>query len=230
MRRKGQVWISATIYILVAVTALVIILAATQPLINRMRDKATVQKQKETMVALDEQITGVAEEGAGSQRVVPIDILEGQIVVKNEGLVYEVETESKVVESGSQIELGNLIISSGNDVNAYEDNNSYVLENSKVRVILIKTNNLGNTSDIIQEITLKSTNATVDGFEFEVDSTDTTELETGSYTELDNEGNALGSASVTAHCNQTKNIYDLVFTLDSEADFLRVDVENLVKQ
>ena len=229
MGKKGQIWISATIYVLVAVTALVIILAATQPLINRMKDKATVQKQKETMVALDEQILGVATEGAGSQRLVPIDILEGQILVKNNGLVYEVETETKVVEPRSQVQLGNLKISSGNDVNAYEMENSYILENSKIRVNFIKTSDLNYTNEIIQNITLKSTNTTVnDEFTFDLGN-EGSDLDNNSYTELIDEGENLGSAVLKAHCNKTNIIYDLIFTLDSEADFVRVNVENLEK-
>ncbi len=228
MERKGQVWISATIYTLVIITALVIILAATQPLIDRMRDKAAVQKQKETMTALDNQISGIAAEGPGSQRVIPIDIMDGQIVVANDGLVYNVETDSKVVEPRSQVELGNLKLSSGTDVNAYEDGD-FVLENSKIRVTFINTDYLNDTEEIIKELLLLSTNGTVtDVFTFDIG--DGSSLEEGSYTLLEQEGTSLGTASVKAFCNQTNFEYDLVFTLDSEADFIRADIENLVRK
>jgi type II secretory pathway pseudopilin PulG len=222
--KKADIWISAVIYVLVAVTAMVIILAATQPLIARMKDKAAFSKQKDTMTSLDDQISSVASEGAGSQRVVPVDISGGMIVVKDNGLSYSLETESKVVEPGSNVQLGHLSISSGSDVSAYQTNNSYILENSRVRFYFIKTNNLTDTGDIIQNVTLLSTNTNVNGgFEFDVG--DGTSCNSGSFTSMQEKHN-VGSASVMAHINQT-HIYDLVFTLDTDADFVKVDVENL---
>lgn len=229
MGRKGQVWVSAVIYVLIAVTALVIILAATQPLIARMKDKAAVQKQKETMAGLDEQISGVATEGPGSQRAVPVDISDGTIMIKNDSLVYDVQTESKVVEPRTQTDIGNLRVGSGTDVSAYETNNSYVLENSKIKVYFIKSNNITNTSQIIQKMQLLSTNATVtQGFTFNV-GTGTSVLIDKSYTSMMTEGSSMGAASVIAHCNQTSNEYDLVFELGSEADFIKVNIANKVR-
>lgn len=233
MQRKAQIWISAVIYVLIIVTALVIILATTQPLLDRMKDKATVQKQKDTMTALDEQISGVAAEGPGSQRVVPIDITGGKIAVSGDSLTYSAETDTKVIEPSTQLTAGNLVIGSGTDVKAYTQNSSYFLENSRIRVEMIKTNNLSSTSQTIKNITLLETNTTAtETFSFDVGGG--TSLLDGSYTKMEKEGNNLAMATVVAHCNQTidsiNNEYDLVFTLESEADFIKVDLENLVRR
>jgi len=229
MQRRAQVWISAVIYTLIIVTALVIILAATQPLIERMRDKAAVQKQKEMMTMLDEQITSVASEGPGSQRAVPIDMADGKITVADDGLQYDVETASKVIESRSQLTLGNLVIGSGSDVNAYEAGSGYVMDNGRIRVEMIKTNDLNYTYQIIRNMTLLETGSTSsENFSFDIGSG--TALLDGSYTNLDSEVKNAATASLTAHCNQTNNEYDLVFSLDSGADFLKVDMKNRVRK
>jgi hypothetical protein len=229
MQRRAQVWISAVIYTLIIVTALMIILAATQPMIERMRDKAAVQKQKEMMIALDEQISSVASEGPGSQRAVPIDIADGEIVVAEDGLAYNIETSSKVIEPRSQLTLGNLAIGSGSDVNAYENNTAYIMENSRIRVEMIKTSDLNYTYQIIKKMTLIENGiSSSDTFSFDIGNG--TALLDGSYTKLDSEVKDGATASLTAHCNQSKNEYDLVFTLDSEADFMKVDLNNRVRR
>jgi len=69
-----------------------------------------------------------------------------------------------------------------------------------------------------------------EGFTFDIGDSDDTTLSIGSYTELLDEGEGLGTAAIKAHCNQSEFIYDLIFTLDSEADFIRADMENLVRK
>ena len=51
--KKAQIWISAVLYTLIIVVAIVIVLSAVVPLINKMKDRAIFQKVKNELLNLD---------------------------------------------------------------------------------------------------------------------------------------------------------------------------------
>lgn len=217
--RKSQIWISAVLYVLIIVIAIAIILTVVQPLFQKMQDKTKFSQSKETMLALDNQIIQVAGEGAGSQRVVPIEIGAGNVELDNESITHKLETKSKVVEPRSQVEFGNLIISSGKDVKGYETNNSYVLENSKIKAEFLKGNFTDKTR-IIRNITLLENNVTTDiTIDFAIDIIYSLD---GNTTLLD-KGDNLAKARVLATITDPTPDYQVMFTLESEADYIKVE-------
>ena len=84
---KGQVWISAVLYIAIGIVAISLILSAGLPLIYKMRDRNTVMQTKDLLHTFDSSIRQVASEGLGSQRVLdPVIIKGGKLSVEKDSI------------------------------------------------------------------------------------------------------------------------------------------------
>jgi len=228
--KKGAIWISAVIYVMIAVIVMVLVLEAGLPLIKGLTEKNAFNKIRNTVVALDRQIQQIASEGQGSQRVIPIEITDGELTVKDQKLRWKLETDTKIVESKSRVELGNLVIASDVDVTAAEVDNYFIVENSRIKVNFSKIGSSTNFSDIntsgiINNVFYKDNHVTTDGtFTFFVN--DSSSLSGTGYTRLEDKGTSLTTAAVRAHINNSAMQYDILITLDSKADFFRANIEN----
>ena len=116
MSRRGDVWISAVIYIALGIIAMTLVIAAGVPLINKIRDRNTFQQTKEVMSILDNAIQEVLAEGPGSRRFLsPVFIKEGTLYVRglpvtggNNFIVWTMETKALLLEPNKVIKEGNL--------------------------------------------------------------------------------------------------------------------------
>lgn len=80
--KKGQLWVSAVLYIALGVVAITLVLSAGIPLINKMKDKNTVVQAKEVMNAIDKAINDVRKEGVGSRRFLsPVIVKGGELII-----------------------------------------------------------------------------------------------------------------------------------------------------
>lgn len=230
MMKKGQVWVSAVLYILIVSVAIVIVLNAGLPLLDQMKDKTSYTRTRDTMLSLDKHIEDVTAEGEGSQRVVSVEIRNGELNLDEGMLSWEMQTDADIVEPRSKLEYGNLVVSSNIDVSAYTYSDNYVLENTYLRVnISIMENETNTTDNLIQSITFKPTNTTVPGnFSFMIgDDIGTASgvittilVPAGNNTNLD-------YATVIAAVNSSDIQYDLEITLESQADFLTTKIRNV---
>ena len=231
--RRGDVWISVVLYVLIISIGLFIILIAVTPLLTRMKDKSTFSDAKGTMLGIEQQISEISRESPGSQRVIPVDLKSGSLDIGEDTIVYRLETESKVIDPKSKVELGNILITGDADVESYEDDLTYVLTNSRIKVHLVKTNatyNISSTKDILINMTLFENNVSLgQNFVFSVAGADDSCY---GPTELLNRGTRQGFATVVAHCSNSVCAgqacrYDLYLTLDSQADFIKANIRNL---
>lgn len=107
---KGQLWISAVLYIALGVVLITLILAAGLPLINKMRDRNTILQTKEMLFQVDENIRSVISEGPGSKRFLsPIEIGKGELYFDKEdtnNITWTINTNNKLVEPGFLFEEG----------------------------------------------------------------------------------------------------------------------------
>ena len=242
--KKSQIWISAVLYILIAAIAMVIILQAGIPLLNKMRDRTTFERSKGVLSNIDQKIIEVAAEGQGSQRVVPVDIREGNIIVDetNNKLKWELETKSEVIEPRTSLQLGNLKIYSNIEVDTAETATVYTISNSRVKFVIKKVpvgTTTMNVNQLIQKIYyLNPPDETevIGAFTFSI--CDPPALTGKGYTEMIPAGdyNHIGSVKIIAHMLDSDtlgpcgNNYDLELILDSQADFLKTRVINLDKR
>jgi len=242
MMKKAQLWISAVLYVLIIVAAIVIVIEALTPVIEELKDKAVYNRIKDTFLLINEYIKEVSSEGKGSQRIIPIEIQKGSLAVENNQLIWQLGTKASILEPRTQVELGNLIVVANGDVDAYETNYStFVLKNSRVLFEFYKYGSLDsfsnqtNVSGTIVQFNganiIKRTAFLKGKTEYNVSpsyaffvppDTGTTPLR--GYTILPRKGSGLGKANVIAHVNSTNYEYDIVFTLESQADYLEIEM------
>lgn len=232
-RRRAEIWISAVIYVLVTVAVLVLVLEAGIPLLNSMRERAAYARAKETFANLDKQIEEVAREGQGSQRVISLEVPRGEVTVEGQKLRWKLETDNKILEPRTKVDLGNLKVLADVDSAAAETGGFFIAENSR---ILVNFSKLGsesnwtamNTSRIINYVKFKQDNSQTNiTFNFYINGTQSTGNGTG-YTALLETGTGLATATLRAHVNSSSFEYDLLLHLDSKADFLRTELKNVV--
>ncbi len=236
MNKKSQIWVSAVLYTMVAAISIAFILQAGLPLIEGMRDRSIFNNMKNQMLVLDQHIEQVASEGRGSQRYVPFEVSQGTMLMDEDGLRWEMSSGTRIVEPRSSYKVGNLVISANSDVTASEFEDNYVLENSLIKLSLLKAGTKNepvaiNTSDIIQSVTVKETgNTTEPDLSFGI-SGDPASQEGQGYTTLTRRGSRLGSSSHVTHLEIYKDglldySYELHIILDGEADFIRPEIRN----
>lgn len=115
MNKKADIWISAVIYVALAITILTIVLAAGIPVINKMRDKNVVAQTLEVIHELDGTIRDVVREGPGARRTPVIKINKGEFSIGASTITW-VLPNSKFMYSqpGTPVKEGNLVITTTN--------------------------------------------------------------------------------------------------------------------
>lgn len=128
MKKKGQIWVSAALYIALGIIVITVILSAGLPLINKIQAKNTLLQSKKVMFDLDETARGVMLEGAGSKRPIFVEIKKGELIIDptSEGKKRIVWTflskYNPGIEEGAIINEGNLEITNTKKGNEYEIN------------------------------------------------------------------------------------------------------------
>jgi hypothetical protein len=220
---------------------MVIVLEALTPVLDNIKDKSVFTRMEDAFLGISQQVREVGLEGRGSQRIIPIEVHKGTLTVADNTLRWEMDTEADILEPRTQNELGNVLITSNAEVTAAEHNDSFTLENSKLIVIFSKLGSANNytnfTSDlIINNIYYKTQDKTTEiaspsnrVFKFYINGEDAATSYIG-YSEIGKTGKYLGYSTVTVHIkNSTADReYDLVFTLDSEADYLLVEAQPII--
>ena len=238
MHKKNQIWISMLIYTSITIITIMLILQVGIPLVNKLKHKTLFENIKTNMNQFDNYIQQVVSEGPGSQRVFPLEIKEGELKIENSSIIWEIDNND-ILDPRTTLSLGNLKIAEGDNVKLTINRKNYTIENSILKVVLIRipeTNKTWiNTSDIIKMIELKTTNTIINGnFEFSI-ANDSNSMKGFAYTEISPNKNStsLNEVKYTIHMNTTDSnpttcdyIYDLNIELDSNSDFINVYLDN----
>jgi len=110
---KGQIWISAVLYIAIGIIIISLLLTAAVPMINKMKDRNTVANTKDVLFDIDDTIKTVAKEGPGSQReLTPLSIKAGELLIDkdNERIAWRLNTNAIVSEPDTLIQEGVLTL------------------------------------------------------------------------------------------------------------------------
>ncbi len=107
--KKADIWISVVLYMALGIIVIALILAASLPLIDRLKDRNTVTETKKLLLITDETINIVAKEGPGSQReLAPLTVNKGQLFIdeKNDTIAWKMKTSAPLMESNIVIKEG----------------------------------------------------------------------------------------------------------------------------
>ncbi|MFA5887721.1 MAG: hypothetical protein WC852_03360 [Candidatus Nanoarchaeia archaeon] len=101
IHKKGDVWISAVLYMALGVIVLTIILAAGVPMIQKMKDKNSFSQAKTVFFTLNQNINDVINEGPASRRYMsPFEIKSGEFTIDetNDRIIWSMKTKAKMME------------------------------------------------------------------------------------------------------------------------------------
>ncbi|MBS3056845.1 MAG: hypothetical protein J4473_05430 [Candidatus Aenigmarchaeota archaeon] len=226
----------AVISIAIVALATIIVVNLATPMIDQGKGSTDIAMSKETMSRLSNILSELKQETVGAKRTVKIETNDEFIVSGKEDVFkLRLDPEIKIYEPGTRIKQGDIIISTGPYVSAYEsdiDNDGatdIVLENEAVLFSVRKTGNSSfyqslNTSNIITMIRNKKNDISVvpeSGIYID------NEADYGNgYTELTVYGNAISSASIRVVMNSTFR-YEALFTLGAGRDFIEMEVRNI---
>lgn len=227
-KKKSQIWISAVLYVLIISVIMVIVLEAGVPIMDNLRDKSVFTQTRDNFISLDKHIREIGSAGPGSQRVVPLEIKKGELVLGNSQLKWKMDTVASIIQPRTSIDLGNLRLGSDSDVDAYSNSTNFILQNYYIKAVFSRVGNetsyaTVNSTSMLKSVTNLKTSAVTSGeFSFLID--DAT-IGSDGYSKLEQTGYDLGSATVIFHMNMTGGvIHNIYFTLDSRSDYLKVSL------
>lgn len=111
MNKKADVWISAVIYVGLAITIITIVLASSLPVINKIRDKNVAIQTKEIMHNLDTTIRDTVREGPGARRTSTIKISKGEFDIESNAVTWTMKNSKFMFsQPGINKQEGSLVI------------------------------------------------------------------------------------------------------------------------
>jgi len=231
---KGVSDIVGTVLLIgVAIAAISIVLVSSTGILDEIKERALFDKAKDQMGIIDSSVSSVAEEGRGSSRLVYIKDGEYTVDAAADTISFEMDTKSKIIPPGVARREGNILISTGADVRAYENGDELVLENERFLFAVGKVGGKGlpekiETSALIKrfgpngEVRPKSSRLIVDNI-------DTSSSGTG-YTKITQEGNSLARGTIVAYVSSSEVTYEIWYTLSSGADFVEIEAKNIERR
>jgi hypothetical protein len=227
--------ISYALYIGIGMSAISIALTTATPYIEDARDTAAIQDQMQSLSTLEDRIGQVAQMAEGTQTTATLQIRRGRLVLKDDSLIYRIETESGIVTAGSRQDLGSITLSANARASltetTYNGTGCYLLANDHIETCIRKVGTTtsfadGDLQDLILYIENRRQNHTIEPrLDLMVDETDTTatgDLRTVPVTEGQNLGTAHLSILVAPDDRPT---YTVHINLQSGSDFLEVSTE-----
>jgi len=110
IKKRGQVWIETVIYTLIAFVMIGLVLSFARPKIEEIQDQSILQQSTEMLKYIDSIILSMGV--TGNQRVIELQIKEGELQIDGEGDKFIFKLESKIVysEPGKNISDGSVTV------------------------------------------------------------------------------------------------------------------------
>ncbi len=220
--------LSMIFVIAIFVASLALVLSAGLPVLDMSMKSAEFNDAVEAMKTIDNYLKEVSSEGEGSERVLKITS-PGEFVAEPEDDSIQFAIEAAIIDYFSRKKEGNLLYIAGSDVNCY-DNGNLTMENTFIRAVFQKvarnsTDSL-DTSNNILLIEEKNGNTLIYISNSSIMIDDSHAVGTG-YSEILKGGYNRPQCRVHFFVNSTVS-YDIFYTLYSGADFIVVDVRNVI--
>jgi len=238
---KGDM-ISGVIVVIIIVTSSILVLNAVNPIIDESRDFQKFNEAKETLNKIDTAISDLLFEAPGARRSIDIDVQDSRLSVSGSDDKIKLRIDNvDIFSSGLRAEEGNILITSGPSMKAYESdidgdgNTDLVLENGLLIFAIRKIGSPSshatvNTTTMVTMMLNKrlSVNVSHPRSGIFVDDRETTSYGIG-YSELTRLGEGLDSSSIHVFVNATAaNVtYDATFSLSTSLDFIDLQASHV---
>lgn len=238
---KGDM-ISSVVVVTIIVASSILVLNVVNPVIEEGRDFQKFNEVKKTMHEIDAAISDVLFEAPGARRILDVNIKDAKLVVSDGDDKLKIRIDNvDIFSSGVRTQEGNIEISSGPAMKAYEKdidddgNTDLVLENGLVIFAIKKLGSPSNhvTVNTTSFVTLMrnkrlNLNVSTPKSGIFINDKETTSYGIG-YTELTKLGETSDSSSIHVYINATAaNVtYDATFTLATSLDFVTLQVSHV---
>ncbi len=229
--------IGAVVAIAIVVTSTAMVMSTISDVVKQGEDAGKFNRAKQLMSDVDMVVRELMYESTGAQRIVKLDAKDGQFIVseKEDKIKYQLEPDIRIYQPGTRFKEGNLVITSGPFLEAYEaDINSdnitdLVVENDAMLFAIKKTGNSTNYAELNTSgmITLmRNKKLGIDIVPKSGILIDGTSDYGNGYTELIRTGDALLSSGIRVVMNSTYG-YEAIFTAGAGSDFVELEVRHI---
>lgn len=237
-KARGFSLVSEVIVAAIVVTSSVIIINIATPILDEGKEYQRLAVAKDVLSTIDIVVYELAGEASGAKRVINVGPLSDPLIFsgKEDRISIKLPLNVEVVQPGTKVQEGNLVIFSGNTMRTEDNGTDLILEND---VLLFSVKKLGtpsshvwlNTTQLITMIRNKALDINVSPqSQIMIDEKLNSSFGAG-FTELTQTGGGLSSAGIRLVMNQTNASikYEALFTLGGSDDFLEMEVKNVVK-
>ena len=225
--------IGGVLFIGISMAAIILVMNLSAPKITEMKDTIAIDQAKDMLASIDRVIRDVASEYPGSTRILPIHIKAGHLNIdgNNDKIYYEYDTNANVISPRSKRRIGNLWFSSNTNVSLYNDSTHYYMENKHLLVNISKhgssSNHVSiNPDHLIDSIYFKDKNQLMtDNITIHIDGS---ALSGTGYNWAEDSGTELARGKIINFFNTTTANYTIQITLESGADFIQIQVIDIV--
>ena len=134
MKQKGDIWISAVLYMALGIIILVIVLSVAIPVVNKIRDKNIALNTKELMFDLDRNIRIVYSEGPGSRRPIKLEITKGTFSIDQaqDTISWQFSSKVQLSQLNLAVKEGSLIINTTQGASTKDFLTTYTLNYTNI--------------------------------------------------------------------------------------------------
>ena len=134
MKQKGDVWISAVLYMALGIIILVIVLSVAIPVVNKIRDKNIALTTKELMFDLDRNIRTIYSEGPGSRRPITLEITKGTFSIdqSQDIISWQFSTKVQLSQLNAAVKEGSLVINTTQGASTKDFLTTYALNYTNI--------------------------------------------------------------------------------------------------
>ena len=195
------------------------------PVLNDAKIVSRIELAKSQLLIIDNAISSLIDEGYKSSRSISVSNPENLLINNGSKSFYY-----KIKASGALGKFhekdGNILVTSGGDVNCYDNGNYYIMENSHLKVEFYKYGSYTesdwvpiNTSYLIHKMYQLETNSVVEPTTYTMLNQNSITSYGNGYSELIENGYKLPYCKIHFHINCARP-YDIYFTLNKGVDFL----------
>ncbi len=228
--------LAAMILTAIIITAIGLVVSVSNPLIESTKETAAVRDAEYLIKLIDNSVREVVNEGTNSRRVLNIQSAgELESLPEEDAIQIGFSSKSGIADYLTRFIRGNILFIAGSDVSCSNLTN-ITMENTFINVTLKKTERRSplsavNTTENIISVHEKTRNTRVNFVNSSVIINDNQSTTRGTgYSELLRMGKSLPSCATHFFINNSAIEYDIYYTLYAGADFLTIDVRNVVER
>jgi len=112
IKKRGQVWIEAVTYTLIAFVMIGLVLSFAKPKIKELEDHAILEQSMNMIKEIDSVIQNLGERGVGNKRKIELNLKKGDFEINaiNDSIIFSMESSYLYSQPGQTYEEGSVAV------------------------------------------------------------------------------------------------------------------------